>query len=371
MYYAILTILNDKKRYLAGVLAVTFSALLIAMQVGLLIGLIGVVSVPIVNSDADIWVTFPDTPACDLGRPMPNYWLDRLWTHPEIEAADEYIQGFRYWQSDTGKNELIVVVGVNLSDRSLGPVAKLSAEQRAKLTEPGAVILDRKDAKRLDVTHIGQRGEVTGQSVRVVDFTHDMRGITGPFVLCSISTARNLLQLRDDQATFLLAKCKDPSRVDDVVAELSTWNKWTVRSAQGFSSKSEYHWIGKTKAGIALGFAAVLGLAIGCSITSQTLYSAIGASIRELAVLRSLGIPRWRMTLFVLQQAVVVGVVGLLLAAPATYGLLSLVRSLGTQAVMPPWLVVSTATVTLAMALLAGLFALRSLKNVEPAQLLR
>jgi putative ABC transport system permease protein len=198
-----------------------------------------------------------------------------------------------------------------------------------------------------------------------------MRGITGPFVACSIPTARKLLFMRDNQATFLLAKCKDPSRIPAVVDDLKTWNKWTVMSADDFSNQSKLHWIGKTKAGIALGFAAVLGLAVGCSITSQTLYAAIGASLRELAVLRSLGIPRWRMVSYVLQQSLVVGVIGLLLAAPATYGLMQLVKSLGTTAVMPPWLIVGTASLTLGMALLAGLVALRSLRSVEPAQLLR
>jgi putative ABC transport system permease protein len=371
MIYAILTILNDKKRYIAGMLAVTFSAVLISMQVGLLMGLIGVVSVPIVNSNADIWIAFPDTPACDLGRPMPNYWLDKLWSHPEIESADEFVQGFRYWQTERGKNELVVVLGVNLDQGSLGPVARLSAEQRASLTEPNAVILDRKDAGRLDVSEIGAEGEMTNQRVRVVGFTDKMRGITGPFVLCSIPTARRLLMMREDQATFLLAKCKDPAKIPDVVRDLSTWDKWTVHSAKSFMSRSEWHWIGKTKAGIALGFAAVLGLAIGCSITSQSLYAAIAASIRELAVLRALGITRMRMVLFVLQQAIVVGLIGLLLAVPITWGLLTLVRSLGTQAVMPIWLVTGTGTLTLVMAIIAGLFSLRSLKGVEPAELLR
>ncbi|MBY0587811.1 ABC transporter permease [bacterium] len=371
MMYAILTILNDKKRYIAGMLAVTFSAVLIAMQVGLLMGLIGVVSVPIVHSKADIWISFPDTPACDLGRPMPNYWLDRLWSHPDIAAADEFVQGFRYWQTEKGKNELCVVLGVSLDDESLGPIARLTPEQRSRLTEPNAVILDAKDAGRLDATQIGVEGEITGQRVRVVGFTDQMRGITGPFIVTSIPTARRLLLMRDDQATFLLAKCKDPARIPAVVADLSSWDKWTVHSAKEFSSQSEWHWIGKTKAGIALGFAAVLGLAIGCSITSQTLYAAIGASIRELAVLRALGISRGRMVIFVLQQSMVVGIVGLLLAIPITYGLLTLVRSLGTQAVMPIWLITGTGSLTLAMAIIAGLFSLRSLKGVEPAELLR
>lgn len=371
MRYAIRTILFEKRRYMAGVLAVAFSALLIAMQVGILIGLIGVVSVPIVNSAADVWVAYPDTPACDLGRPLPAYWIDRLWAHPEVQSADEFIQGFRYWQTDSGKNELIVVLGVNLRDDSLGPIRQLTAEQRALLTEPGAVVLDRKDAGRLGVTQCGETGEVGGMTVRVVGFAPNMRAVTGPYVLCSLSTARRMLGMREDQATYLLARCRDKGRVDDVVEDLRASDVWSAYESQEFQNRSELHWIAKTKAGVALGFAAVLGLAVGCSITSQTLYSAIGASLRELAVLRALGIPRWRMILFVFQQALAVGVAGLLIAAPATYALLHLVRSLGTQAVMPMWLASMTAGLTLGMSLLAGLAALRSLRGVEPAQLLR
>lgn len=371
MIFAIRTILHDKKRYFAGILAVAFSALLISMQVGILIGLIGVVSVPILNSKADVWATFPDTPACDLGRPMPSYWVDRLWAHPEVETADEFIEGFRYWQTDSGKNELVVILGMSLEDDSLGPIAQLTAEDRAKLTEPGSVMLDRKDAGRLDVKEIGDEAEIGGQRVRVVGFMKNMRAVTGPYVVCSLSTARQLVGMRDDQATYLLARCKDPSRTSVVVDDLREFDRWSVFGSEEFQSRSEMHWIGKTKAGVALGFAAVLGLAVGCSITSQTLYSAIAASLRELAVLRALGIPRWRNVLFVLQQALVVGIAGLVLAAPVTYGLLLLVRSLGTQAVMPGWLIALTTSLTLGMSVLAGLFALRSLKGVEPAQLLR
>ena len=37
------------------------------------------------------------------------------------------------------------------------------------------------------------------------------------------------------------------------------------------------HWLTKTKAGIALGYAAALGLLVGAVVTSQTLYAAMAA----------------------------------------------------------------------------------------------
>lgn len=371
MKYAIWTLLYERRRYLAGILAVAFSGLLIAMQVGLLMGLIGVVSIPIVNSTADVWVAYPNTLACDLGRPIPNYWIDRLWMLPEVEQADEFIQGFTYWKTPGGSNELIIVLGVNLEDDSLGPIAQLTDEQRALLTEPNSVVLDEKDKGRLDVERVGQEGEVSGHRVRVVGFTRNMGSLSGPYVLCSLPTARKMLRLRDDQTTYLLARCKRPAEAASVVRELRKFPKFAAFGAEEFSTRSKNHWIGKTKAGIALGFAALLGLAVGASVTSQTLYAATAASLKELAVLRALGIPRWRMSLYVIQQALLVGVLGLGLAAPITFGLAELARSLGTPAVLPPWLLIGTAAITLLMALLSGLIALRSLRQVEPAMLLR
>jgi putative ABC transport system permease protein len=131
------------------------------------------------------------------------------------------------------------------------------------------------------------------------------------------------------------------------------------------------HWLTKTKAGIALGYAAALGLLVGAVVTSQTLYAATAASLREYAVLRALGIPRWRMGLLVVAQAFWVGIIGIALAMPVFYGLANLAEHLNVPVERPWWLQVSAAGVTLGMALLSGLTALRSLRQVEPAMLLR
>ena len=118
-------------------------------------------------------------------------------------------------------------------------------------------------------------------------------------------------------------------------------------------------------------FVAFLGLTVCASITSQTLYGATIASLKELAVLRALGIPRRRMAVFVMQQSLLVGLLGLAVGAPITFLMAHLARSLGTNAVLPPWLLAGTATITLLVALFSGGIALRSLRLVEPALLLR
>ena len=85
---------------------------------------------------------------------------------------------------------------------------------------------------------------------------------------------------------------------DPLVERLKDYpSKISAFTSEGFSIRSRVYWLTKTKAGIALGLAAALGLLVGAVVTYQTLYAATAASLKEYAVLRALGIPRWRMAL--------------------------------------------------------------------------
>jgi putative ABC transport system permease protein len=371
MAWTLQTLWFERKRYIPGILAVAFSALLIALQVGIFWGLISVVSIPIINSKANIWVCFPKTKAIDLGRAIPNYWRDRLLAIPEIIADDQYIQGMAVWKGEDEACELSIVAGCTLEDHSLGPVARLTPELRRALLEPGTIVLDQYDCSRLGISRVGQSGYINSQPVRVVGFVQGMGSLTGPYSLCSLSTARKLLGLRDDQTTFLLGRCRDAEATAVATARLNEFPKFVAFEAQSFALQSKIHWLTKTKAGVAVTFIALLGLTVGAVVTSQTLYAATAAASRELAVLVALGISRHRIQWSILTQAFVVGILGLCLGAPGALVLGELAKAVGTNADIAPWILATTCAVTLVMALASGFFALRSLQLAEPTSLLR
>ena len=79
MNYPLQTRWHERSRYLPGVLAVAFSAVLIALQCGLLLGLFSITSIPVDHAAADIWVGNANVLSVDLGRPIPQAWLARLF----------------------------------------------------------------------------------------------------------------------------------------------------------------------------------------------------------------------------------------------------------------------------------------------------
>jgi putative ABC transport system permease protein len=173
------------------------------------------------------------------------------------------------------------------------------------------------------------------------------------------------------QTVYVLARCGSPDAARALVRRLRSEYDVAAFTSDQFSVGTRLHWLLKTKAGIAGGWTVVLGLIVGAIITSQTLYAATMASLREYAVLRALGVPRWRIGGAVLAQSFWVGGVGVVVALPAAFALARLLNFLGVNVLLPGWLLGSAAGLTLVMAVVSGLISLRSLRRMEPVELLR
>jgi putative ABC transport system permease protein len=242
-----------------------------------------------------------------------------------------------------------------------------------RLSEPDTIVVDESEMERLDVEKVGDTAKINDRTVKIVGQVSGMKSIAGPYVFCSLSTARNILRYRPDQASYLLARCEHPEdapivaqRLKEVYGEdISAFTK------QEFSRRSRMHWLVKTKAGIALGYAAALGLLVGAVVTGQTLYAATMASMREYATLLALGIPRWRLSVNVITQAFWIGILGVAVSVPVTYGLGELAGIFGVKPALPIELLAAAGAITLVVSLAAGVFALRSIRQIEPVNLLR
>ena len=369
--YTLTTLWHDRQRFLPGVLAVTFSAALINLQCGLLLGLFSTTSIPIDHTAADIWMTAPGVLSVDLGRTISQANLSRMASHADIVAPEILLLDYSYWSKPDGSKELCIVIGSRLLGHPLGAVQELTAEMRGRLTEPGAIVVDEAELGRLGVNGVGDRPKIGDQRVHIVGLVRGLKSLTGPYVFCSIETARLLLPGTFDQATYLLARCRQPETAPQVAQRLRACSDMSAFTKDEFSRRTRVHWLTQTNAGISTAFTAALGLLVGAVVTSQSLYAAVAASMREYAVLRALGIPRRRIMTMVLVLAFWVGLAGIALALPTTFGLAHVAEGVGTRMLLPHWLLGSVTAVTLAMAIFSGLAALRSLRLTEPANLLR
>ena len=377
MPYSLTILWHERSRFLPAIFAVAFSALLIALQCGLLLGLLAFTSLPIDHSGADIWVSNRDVESIALSHPIPETWRLRLDEQPEVVQTESLLFGFGSWhRSDSGREETCCIVGTRLEEGSLGVLRDLTPQMRERLTEPGAVVVDESERPKLGITEgTGEVAEVSNRRVRVVGLVHGISSTTAPFVFCSLQTARMLLplfQTNPAQTMYVLARCHSAQEAVAVAARLRrTYPDMAVFTSAEFSWRTRSYWLIRSKAGTAMACTVVLALLVGLVITSQTLYAATAASQREYAVLAALGIPRRHMVGLVLAKSFWIGVVGVCVALPVSLSLAEAARLLETKVLLPHWVLAGSAALTMGMALLSGVAALRSLRLVEPVSLLR
>lgn len=378
MSYSLTTIWYERQRFLPAILAVAFSAVLVTVQAGLVIGLLSMMSIPVDKATADVWVGYPGVRSADLGRPIPARWVVRVAAQPEVERTESVIIGFSLWtqprtSAGTTISEVCTVVGTRLAADSLGAVeaVRTNPQLLAELSVFGAVVVDEGELGRLGISGVGDVADVLGFRVRVVGLVKGYKSLGGPYVFCSLETARALMRYQTDEVTYFVARTRTPDEAWQVARRLDGYPQLTAFTADEFSFRSRMHWLLTTKAGIAMGFTALLGLLVGAVVTSQTLYAATAASQREFATLRAMGIPRWRLQLSVLAQSFWVGLFGILVAVPITWLLTEGANSIGTAVSLHPVILLAAAAITMSMAIGSGLAALRSFQKVDPAHNIR
>ncbi|HEV3144060.1 MAG TPA: ABC transporter permease [Gemmataceae bacterium] len=385
MGYALSTIWHERNRFLPAILAVSFSAVLIVLQTGLLLGLLTMMSTPVDKAEADIWIGYPGVRSVDLGQPIPEAWQNSLWEQPEVDRVETCVMGFAPWSMPASAKradaltEVCMVIGTELHTDSIAVLEPLrrQPELLATLGAHMSVLIDESERERLGVRQVGDQAVIMSHTVHVVGFVHGLKSLGGPYVFCSLETAKTIIYLIPEQSTFVLAHCRnhmDAARVAQRLRasqELQNYPSAAIFTSDEFSTRSRLHWMTTTKAGLALAFTACLGLIVGAVVTSQTLYAATLASQREYATLRAMGIPRWRLMLSVLAQSFWVGLAGIMVAVPITLALAWLADAIGTHVRMPAEVVAPAGLVTLAMAIASGLWALRSLQRVDPAHNIR
>ena len=376
MGYSLTTIWYERQRFLPAILAVSFSAVLVAVQSGLVLGLLTMMSLPVDRARADVWVGYPGVRSVDLGRGIPERWVTRAAAHPEVVRAESCIVGFSLWTRpgpDGTISEVCTIIGTRLDRDSLAAAEAIRTDPEllVALSELHTIVVDESELPRLGVGGIGDTAEVLGVRVRVVGLVTGYKSLGGPYVFCSLDTGRDLMRYPPGEVTFFVAKCREPADAVAVVARMGASDRLTAITADEFSSRSRLHWLTTTKAGIAMGFTAVLGLLVGAVVTSQTLYAATAASQREFATLRAMGIPRWRLKLMVLAQAFWVGLFGVLLAIPIALLLAEGASEVGTNVRLHPTILMVAGGVTMVMAVGSGLAALRSFQGVDPAHNIR
>lgn len=367
---------RDKARFGTAVAGLVFAVVLMAVQASIYLGAISSSSLLARRMNGDLWIVPSHASNADFSAPMPSRRRYQALGVPGVERTGRMIVGFSVMRFPTGRQEPLIVVGVD-TDHAWLPIPPELL--RIKTTRGRGVVFDERERLRF-----GQEGkplppevraELNGHRVFVAGYARDMASFTPtPYVFTSYEAALDFTSLDGDQTVFVMVKCEPGADMEKVRASLVARMPDTeVLYRDEFARRSARYWVMGTGMGMSLGLMSFLALLVGISIVGQTFVTGVLVKLREYGTLKALGFRNRFVAGVILGQGVIVAIIGYVLGTIGAL-LISHFASFGGTAVtmeMTPALLLLLLPLTLAMCTISSLVAAWRVFRLAPAEVFR
>ncbi|WP_322894182.1 MULTISPECIES: ABC transporter permease [unclassified Yoonia] len=362
------------RRYLPVIIAVGISGLMMVVQAALAMGAFSLSAAPVRLSQADLWIGPADAVALDQSRGLSELAIGRLWLDPDITRIEPFTNPNYVSIGDneeTGQMGLVTPLPIGADPMLLARA--IPDDLRQKLRDPGTIIIDRTDARKLGVA-LGDRLRVNRQSLRVVALADGVRAMFGIQLIMSELTARDLAPGGGTNPAFYLARLRagaDPQVVAERLAQGIPQPEYRVWQPSDLSAATVRSWALGSGAGTLFLASSAIALVITLMVVSQTLGAAVAGAMREYAALRAYGISFRAVQWVVMKQGLYVCLAALVLTALASLVVLWALHQRGVASELPVPLAAAVAAGLALTVVISNLLALRRLRRADPASLLR
>lgn len=361
---------HDRLRFIATLVGIVFSVVLVMVQMGLFLGFGRMVTTMIDHAATDLWIV-PKGAKCFEDPSLLDFKLrNRIATVDGVASVLPLVIGFSDWRLESGGMTPIFIVGADQRDGALQPWNVVDGNVQG-LAQGFSVAVDRTYFDRLGVSGIGSTAEIRGRKVRVVALTDGIRSFTTtPYVFVDLKNARMFTGTPRDRANdFLVRLNANADRVKVTEAIRGQIDDAEVLTTAEFRDRSRSFWLFGTGAGAALFAGALLGVIVGTVIVAQTLYSSTKDHLNEFATLRAMGSSNRYIYNVIIYQALINAVIGFAIA----YGIGALVVKMTARSALPivitPWLVAALAMLTVVMCVTSAIGAIVRIVRIDPASI--
>jgi putative ABC transport system permease protein len=359
---------HDRLRFVATMVGIVFSVVLVMIQMGLFLGFGRMVTTMIDHASADFWI-LPKGAKCFEDPSLLDVKLrDRVATMEGVGWAVPLVIGFSDWRLESGEVTPVFIVSADLRDGSLQPFNVVDGNVQA-LSQGANVAVDRSYFDRLGISSVGSTAEIRGRKVRVVAITDGIRSFaTTPYVFVDLKNARNYTGTPRDRASSVLVRLKDDADREKVLSAIrAEAGDAEVLTSDDFRSRSRSFWLFGTGAGAALFAGALLGVIVGTVIVAQTLYSSTKDHLNEFATLRAMGSSNGYIYTVIIYQALINAVVGFAIAAGIGFIVVQMTAKSALPIVITPWLMAALFALTVVMCVASGIGAIIRVVRIDPA----
>jgi putative ABC transport system permease protein len=368
---------KSKSRLMVAVAGIAFADLLMFAQLGIQAALFDSNTAINRGMDADIIISSAQYRDLNLANTLPRRRLYQIKDVPGVQSAEPLYVSTVIWKNpQTRRKTQLTLVGQSL-DRPAFTFAEIN-QNLHKLKQPDTFLFDRlsrgtyadvvaKVAAGQSVkTEVQRRTiEVTGLFSIGASFTTDGTLITSPETFLRFFPERSAGQI-----TLGLIKLKPGVDPDRVLAKIKTiLPPDTIASTkQQYVKDEEAYWQETTPLGIVFTFGTVMSFLVGMTIVFQILSTDVNEHMSEYATFKAMGYRDRYLLLIVLEQSLILASLGFMPGLALALGQYAVVRNLGALPIyMTVERLVLIFSLTVAMCVVSGAVATRSLQSADPA----
>jgi putative ABC transport system permease protein len=361
-------LLQDRLRFIATVIGIVFSIILVSVQMRLFLSFERMVTTMIDHAPADLWVVSRGTKCFEDPSLLDEHDQARALSVEGVVEAVPVLVGFAPWAVPGGGTTPVFIIGSQTNGPGLHPWHLVDGNAD-DLSASHAIAIDRTYFGRLGVARIGDSVDIREQSARVAAITNGIRSFTTtPYVFTSLDDAQAYVGTSANKDSYLLVRVKAGADIDGVRGRLlAVLPKVEVLTPGEFRSRSRAFWLFGTGAGAALFAGALLGAIVGTVIIAQTLYSSTKDHLGEFATLRAIGSSSWYIHKVIISQALISAVVGFSVAACIDLIIIETTATTALPIVMTPALTLELFLLTVVMCIASATAAIVRVLRIDPA----
>ena len=359
---------HDRLRFIATVIGIVFSIVLVTVQMGLYLGFGRTVTTMIDHVSADLWIMPHGTKCFEDPSLLDASKRNRALSINGVAAAIPVVIGFADWRLPNGGTTPVFIIGSDLRSGGLLPWDLVEGRIEA-LSIPRAVAVDRSYFDRLGISGMGATAEIRQHLVQVTAVTNGIRSFTTtPYVFMDINRARAHTGVAADKASYFLIRLNPGADRNHVRGQLLSYiSNVDILTPAEFAERSRIFWLFGTGAGAALFAGALLGVIVGTVIVAQTLYSSTKEHINEFATLRAIGSSREYIYKVIVCQAIFSAIIGFFFAALIGAVIVELTAATALPIIMTPGLIVGLFLLTVVMCVASAIAAIVQVIRIDPA----
>ena len=362
---------QDRLRFIASLMGIVFSVVLVMGQMGLYLGFSRMVTTVIDHASTDLWIVstgakyFEDLSLLNTSMEKPLQAIDG------VAEVLPVVAGFSAWKLPDGAMTSVFIIASDFTAGGLSPWNLVEGTVQS-LTAAGTVAIDRSYYDRLGVAGVGATAEIRALPVTVTAATEGIRSFTTtPYVFTGLRGARSYIGLPGGFTTHFLVRLKPEADIDQVRQNvLSNFSAVQALTPDQFRGQSRSFWLFRTGAGAALVAGALLGVIVGTVIVAQTLYSSTKDHLYEFATLRAMGASNTYIYKVIICQALINAIVGFVIAALIGTVAAHFTAKSAVQIVITGNLMIGLFILTVVMCIVSAVAAIVRVVRVAPATVL-